>query len=114
MTNNEQEPLSDELLLTPDEVMHEWRCCQTDWPISKGIAIAKAQVAKLKALGYEQVWTKCPDCKGKKYIVEIGHPDYGSQKYKEKCPTCKGTGKIPKYVKWDREKVAEKCRDIEL
>ena len=61
-------------------------------------------LAKLKAMGYEQVWEKCPDCEGERDIywceedVECG----------KVCPTCKGTGKVTKYeyVKWDRELVA--------
>ena len=68
---------------------------------------AKIQT-KLKAMGYEQVWTKCPGWQGeecwydkelKRYVV-IGWDS------KETCPTCKGTGKITNKVEWDREKVA--------
>ena len=60
---------------------------------------AKAQVAKLKAMGYEQVRVKCLNCKGKGIRLNMVET--------AECPTCKGTGKITNYVKWDREKVAE-------
>ncbi len=62
----------------------------------------KAIVAKLKALGYEQVWTKCPECKGEKSIWLGGNSTVFSP-----CPKCKGTGRKRKLVEWDREKVAE-------
>ncbi len=67
--------------------------------------IAQEIEAKLKAMGYEQVWEKCPDCNGKtEKLVERKdgkqiHIDYH-------CSTCKGTGKITNKVEWDREKVA--------
>ena len=55
---------------------------------------------KLKAMGYEQVWEKCPDCEGKGFVpnkaVYTGYID---------CPTCKGTCRIYKCVPWDREKI---------
>ncbi len=65
-------------------------------------------LVKLKALGYEQVWTECPECKGLKEIAEEDYPDgaYYPRTQFITCPTCKGTGKITKYVKWDGEKVA--------
>ena len=60
-------------------------------------------------MGYEQVWTKCPDCvNGKIRKIE------GSQvteefrreiEWEEDCPICKGTGKITNRVNWDSEKV---------
>ncbi len=66
--------------------------------------IAKEVIAKLKALGYEQVWEKCPDCngRGKDYRVGGFDEDFAD------CPTCKGTGRITNKVEWDREKVALK------
>ena len=63
------------------------------------VRVLEAQIAKLKAMGYEQVWTKCPDCMNGQIMTghRVWHP----------CPTCKGTGRKRKLVKWDREKVAE-------
>ena len=60
--------------------------------------------AKLKAMGYEQVWKECPDCE--EGLVWVNHASEGYQQ--DPCPTCKGTGKITNRVKWDSEKVAEK------
>ena len=70
------------------------------------ISDAKDLQAKLKAMGYDKVRIKCPDCDGK---GETKPREFNGVCYfKYPCPTCKGTGKITKYVKWDREKVAEK------
>ncbi len=89
--------------------------------------VAKEVVAKLKAMGYEQVWTKCsnPDCRDGKEQVPYGY------RFDEwhwiDCKICKGTGRITNYkspeevkelildeheqhqddVKWDSKKVAE-------
>ena len=62
--------------------------------------------AKLKALGYEQVWEICPECKGigELMAIDFGYP---SSQTAYKCNTCKGTGKKRKLVEWDREKVAD-------
>ena len=51
--------------------------------------VAQAQVAKLKALGYEQVWIKCPDCHNGQ-MPETGRGSDGFIR----CEICKGTGKI--------------------
>ena len=81
--------------------------------------LSKEILAKLKAMGYEQVWKKCPDCEGEKVIrwTQIDQPipedgmDFrlgvGVWECEKDCPTCKGTGKIYKYVPWDREEVAK-------
>ncbi len=62
----------------------------------------KRVLNKLKDMGYEQVWTKCPDCDGKgKFYATVGHGIVLPH------APCKGTGRIYKYVKWDREKVTE-------
>ena len=110
MTDNEQE------LLQPIEVIGElndyidkygvWvRHYKEDkfWNWNEEI-ILKAQVTKLKAMGYEQVWIKCPDCDGKGSWVE---KDDACNAVGDPCDKCDGTGKIYKYVKWDREKVAK-------
>ncbi len=67
----------------------------------------KAQVAKLKAVGYEQVWKKCPGC-----IDGVCSSGSKNPTTNYHCRTCKGTGRIPKYVKWDREKVARYLAEI--
>lgn len=68
---------------------------------------AVAQVAKLKAMGYEQVWEECPDCHNGQ-MPETGRGSDGFIR----CETCKGTGKTTNKVKWDREKVAEVINKI--
>ena len=74
---------------------------------------AKAQLAKLKAMGYEQVWTKCPGCDGRALKAKEAElnkkipDDLAVLPMDADCPTCKGTGKITNKVEWDREKVAE-------
>ena len=80
-------------------------------PVVEGdIELAKGILAKLKDLGYEQAWTKCPDCKGDKRILKK-NDEYDSFGLECDdlivCPTCKGTGKKRKLVEWNREKVAE-------
>ena len=60
----------------------------------------------LKTMGYEQVWTKCPDCGGTKRIFRLPVTALGETSNEFPCPTCKGTGRKRKLVKWDREKVA--------
>ena len=54
--------------------------------------IAREVVAKLKALGYEQVWEECPECGGEKvaYINDLSDATIGTKL----CPTCNGTGKV--------------------
>lgn len=91
MSANEEE------LLSEDEKQKIWVCGEGTLT-----AICQAQVAKLKAMGYEQVWIKCPECLG----TGVAR-DYKFHKIEgTACPTCKGTGRIYKKVKWDREKVA--------
>ena len=68
-------------------------------------AIREAQVTKLKAMGYEQVWEECPDCEHG--IVQNWHK-VGMDTMcstEEDCPTCKGTGRKRKLVEWDKDKV---------
>ncbi len=43
----------------------------------------------LKALGYKQVWTKCPDCDGVGFFADGNE---GITINKADCPTCKSTG----------------------
>jgi len=101
MAANEQELLSDNViqndpLLSVSEMKSiglEHEPSQDDWKI------ANAQIAKLKAMGYEQVWHRCPDCNGEGKVL-IG-ADEGID-----CSICKGTGEIRKLIEWDREKVA--------
>ena len=71
---------------------------EDDYDSGESYWTLEAQIAKLKDMGYEQVWTKCPDCMNGQIMTghRVWHP----------CPTCKGIGRIYKYVKWDREKVA--------
>ncbi len=57
----------------------------------------------LKALGYEQVWTECPECEGSG-DKERDEPEGTFGSFYD-CPTCKGTGRKRKLVEWDREKV---------
>ena len=81
---------------------------------SEKTRIAGQIIAKLKSLGYEQVWEKCPDCEGGEiadYLTKIcqfceykGVDEGGKfmcccltvcpHADKFKCPTCKGTGKV--------------------
>ena len=51
-------------------------------------------LAKLKAMGYEQVWVKCPDCGGTKRIFRLPVTALGETSNEFPCPTCKGTGRI--------------------
>ncbi len=96
MTDNKQELLSvDELL----QYQSQMSCGYLHYD-NKIQTILQAQVAKLKAMGYEQVWTICPDCIDGK-VFNQQHPST-----LDDCPTCKGTGKITNRVKWDRELVA--------
>ncbi len=44
----------------------------------------------IEAMGYEQVWTKCPECKGEGELFHRGVVD--TLKAWSKCLTCKGTG----------------------
>ncbi len=70
-------------------------------PTTKWDELAKDIIAKLKAMGYEQAWINCPCCgsDGEIYDPKI--------EKRRACPMCEGTGKITKYVKWDREKVID-------
>ncbi len=78
-------------------------------PDRKCDTIAIDIVAKLKAIGYEQVWEICPDCEGKGYKTTLSNLPPAN------CLTCKGTGRKRKLVKWDREKVAiHYCADREI
>jgi len=45
----------------------------------------------IKSLGYEQVWEKCPECKGEGEIFHRGETD--TLKAWSRCTTCNGTGK---------------------
>ena len=71
-----------------------------DWDID-GLLIA--QVAKLKAMGYEQVWEDCPDCNATGFLIE----NSGDHEYQRPCPSCENKGRVRKLVEWDREKVAK-------
>ena len=107
MADNEQE------LLSPEDIM----AVKMPYPFVEGTklsikdikamgkAIAEAQVAKLKAQGYERVWTKCPKCDGDG-TIPVDTP-FSDSLPSADCPICKGTGKITFKVEWDREKVAE-------
>uniref|UniRef100_A0A6M3KWT7 Uncharacterized protein n=1 Tax=viral metagenome TaxID=1070528 RepID=A0A6M3KWT7_9ZZZZ len=91
-------PDKEQELLTSAEMVKAMTNWDSDNPAHKlpldvqSENVAKAQVAKLKSLGYEQVWEKCPDCGGDgedhNYAVEVdGHR-------KNICPICKGTGRV--------------------
>jgi len=56
---------------------------------------AKELVAKLKSLGYEQVWEKCPKCGGEGGVFPEGKPSLQDPaKPNDTCPACNGTGKV--------------------
>jgi len=48
--------------------------------------LCQNQIAKLKSLGYEQVWEQCPDC-DEGLCSQGDYPPI-------QCSTCKGTGKV--------------------
>ena len=54
---------------------------------------AEKILAKLKAMGYEQVWTKCSNCNGYGTLQTTMMPEGKGPK----CIRCKGTGKITKF-----------------
>ncbi len=92
--------MKDELLLTEiRQTIRKNRGNDVD-----SASTAKELLAKLKDLGYEQVWIKCPECGGNGFLADGNEGITINRAY---CPTCNGIGKITKYVKWDREKVAE-------
>ncbi len=98
---------NDELLLSPEE-QSVYKLYGTEGFAGYAIkGLLQAQITKLKAMGYEQVWTKCPDCGGTKRIFRLPVTALGETSNEFPCPTCKGTGRKRKLVKWDREKVAE-------
>ena len=108
MADNEQELLSDEEIVYLNvgrKPIEEELKQGVKKVYPNTVRIAKAQIAKLKAIGYEQVWIDCPDCNGfkKRYVGKMDKLDSGWRD----CSTCKGTGRKRKLVKWDREKVAE-------
>ncbi len=76
-----------------------------------------AQVAKLKAMGYEQVWEKCPECDGRALKASEAErtgkipDDLDVLPMDADCPACKGAGRKRKLVKWDTEKVANLFKD---
>ncbi len=80
-------------------------------------ADAEDILAKVKEKGYAQVWKKCPDCAGRALKAREAEQtktipaDVNVLPMDADCPTCKGTGKIYKYVPWDREKVAILFKD---
>ena len=103
MHDNEQELLSKKEMV---RALDESPFADLRSQVTRDI-LCKAQIAKLKSLGYEQVWTKCPDCLGVGSYPEA-HSLMG------KCSSCKGTGKITDRVKWDREKVAKELIKIPI
>jgi len=83
--------------------------------------IAQAQIAKLKSLGYEQVWEDCSDCKGKRFTSAKSTALSGYHQGKlhrpidhklQPCSTCKGTGKVGIQFKMDKEELREKIDRI--
>ena len=54
----------------------------------------------LEAMGYEQVWDKCPECKGRGIRFNI------AERVEWDCPTCNGTGE-KKLDSPDREQERE-------
>ncbi len=99
MANNEQELLREEEQrehYNDSGLMEEHH-----WMIDD---LLQAQVAKLKAIGYEQVWEKCPDCNGGGLIGGAGIND--------RCDKCNSTGRKRKLVEWDREEVAREICPI--
>ena len=101
MNDDEQ----DKLLMEIAQAIYEVKFGEGFWNrvINKCDYLQQAEVAlaKLKAMGYEQVWKKCPDCKGTRQVK----PMFSTPELMP-CPKCNCTGKIPKYVKGDREKIA--------
>ena len=69
----------------------------------------------LKAMGYEQVRTKCPDCDGRGWNTVTETRGNTSGMRNEPCSTCKGTGRKRKLVEWDRELAAlsVKCNRVD-
>jgi len=100
--------MNDELLLAEIvNTLEAWQDEGKDYIVSFSYkSLAFELLAKLKAMGYEQVWVKCPDCGGTKRIFRLPVTALGETSNEFPCPTCKGTGRKRKLVKWDREKVA--------
>jgi len=87
MTDKERELLSDEdINQIPDGFRYLWAYRQ------EMELYLNTQVAKLKSLGYEQAWEKCPKCKGEGEIFHRGETD--TLKAWSRCSACKGTGKV--------------------
>jgi len=111
-------------LLTDEErgkvyIPCELRCGQTMPDMESEICLdciaiehEKAQIAKLKSLGYEQVWEKCPVCVGRgEYLIE---GEGTNTDILQVCSNCKGTGKVRiqfKLPEGIEEKIARIVRD---
>ncbi len=112
MSDKEQE-LSREIV----NILGEWRDEGKDYVVQFSFKpLAIEIIAKLKAMGYEQVWRECPDCIDGKIFSEPsikGRDASATLSWGTiDCLTCKGTGKKRKLVKWNSEKVAEKLSKI--
>ena len=75
----------------------------------------KEMEAKLKALGYEQVWSKCPECDGRALKAReaertgIIPEDVNVLPMDADCPTCKGKGYIIQEISEYRTPNEEDC-----
>ena len=56
-------------------------------------SFAKDIIAKLKSIGYEQVWKECPECYGQGQITgaDLGVPTNATAYF---CDNCNGTGRV--------------------
>ncbi len=87
--------------MEPNIIDHPMEIMNYPSNLSRAIKITKWILAKLKAMGYEQVWEKCPECKGsgRRYGMAGVYGDFTD------CRTCKGTGRKRKLAEWDRDEV---------
>ncbi len=80
MADNEQELLSE-----LEKIDRHWnsKSISAEWhPLYKGATMSQDILLCIKAMGYEQVWTECPNCFGTGKDLMYPHI----------CITCKGTG----------------------
>lgn len=95
-------PDKEQELLTGEEVMDLVTDFHFSGKTNRYILVRSAEkliIVKLKSLGYEQVWEKCPHC----YGTGQGHT--------RECPTCNGTGKVRIQFKLP-DGIEKKIKDI--